>query len=156
MAPPAAFREIQGNVLHTCGIAADSTAWCWGDGNSGQMGDNQTFFSEVPVPVHGSFRATRIDVGQYHTCALAPGGAAWCWGSNDRGQLGIGTQADDSIPAPVSGGLAFQGLATGTQRHSCGLTTGGVVYCWGDNTFGQLGVGGGGFAATPTRVTGQP
>lgn len=156
MPPPATFLAIGTSLIHACGIsAADSTTWCWGDGNAGQMGDNQTYFSEVPVPVHGGFKAIAVDAGIFHTCAIAPGGAAWCWGLNDRGQLGAVGVAEDSVPVPVTGGHSFATIATGSQRHNCGLTTGGVLYCWGDNSFGQLGVAGG-FTATPVKVTGQP
>jgi len=38
----------------------------------------------------------------------------------------------------VSGGLHFARLTLGFS-HSCGLTAGGDAYCWGDNTFGQIG-----------------
>lgn len=154
-APPTAYLEITGNLSHSCAVAADSTAWCWGDGNSGQMGDNRRSFSKIPVPVHGGFRATVIAAGIYHTCALAPGGAAWCWGSNDRGQLGVTGIAEDSVPVAVSGGHLFATLSGGLERHDCGLTTGGVVYCWGENFYGELGVAGGGSSAVPVKVTGQ-
>ena len=155
MPPPAGFLAIGVSAIHSCGISsADSTTWCWGDGNAGQLGDNQTFFSEVPIPVHGSLKAIAVDAGIFHTCALAPGGAAWCWGLNDRGQIGAIGIAEDSVPVPVTGGHSFASLSTSSQRHNCGITTGGVLYCWGDNTVGQLGVSGG-FTATPVKVTGQ-
>ena len=46
----------------------------------------------------------------------------------------------------------------GTAAHSCGVTTGGVTYCWGVNNTGQLGIGSTGFQAVtvPVKLAGQP
>ena len=90
-----------------------------------------------------------LALGFEHSCALlitegssAGTNQAYCWGSNKQGQLGIGTS--DTIktePAKVSGDHAFKYLSAG-KYHSCGINTGGVIYCWGKNNDGQLGDGG--------------
>jgi alpha-tubulin suppressor-like RCC1 family protein len=53
----------------------------------------------------------------------------------------------------VSTGLAFTAVSAGV-RFSCGLTTGGAAYCWGENTHGQLGDGTGTNRTTPVAVLG--
>jgi alpha-tubulin suppressor-like RCC1 family protein len=67
---------------------------------------------------------------------LTASGAAWCWGSNQFGNLGLGTQDTEphSTPVHAASGLTFSVIAPGLRR-TCGLTTGGVVQCWGE---GQL------------------
>jgi alpha-tubulin suppressor-like RCC1 family protein len=40
-----------GNLIHACGLRSDGSAWCWGDNSSGQLGNNSTLASSVPVPV---------------------------------------------------------------------------------------------------------
>jgi alpha-tubulin suppressor-like RCC1 family protein len=65
---------------------------------------------------------------------------AYCWGSNAFGSIGDGTQTNRLVPTPVSFGLPFQQIATGGQV-TCGITTDGIPYCWGDNSAQQLGVG---------------
>ena len=81
--------------------------------------------------------------GAGHTCGLTGSGAAYCWGNGAFGQLGhTGYTGNDPHPIPgaVTGGLTFSGLASGSH-HTCGLTSAGAAYCWGDNSSGQLGYG---------------
>ena len=72
-------------------------------------------------------------------------GAGYCWGYNAYGQLGDGTTTDRLVPTPVAGGLTFAAVSAGTVvpffGHTCGVTTSGAVYCWGDNFAGELGDG---------------
>lgn len=54
----------------------------------------------------------------------------------------------------MAGNLVFTRLAMGS-RAACGLTQAGVVYCWGDNAFGELGDGTLTGRATPAPVAGD-
>jgi alpha-tubulin suppressor-like RCC1 family protein len=78
---------------------------------------------------------------------------AVCWGENGSGQLGNGVTATYSAtPVAVTGGLSWAELALG-RVHTCGITLGGALYCWGSNTNGQLGLGAaGGTYSSPQRV----
>jgi hypothetical protein len=83
-------------------------------------------------------------------------GTAKCWGENSSGQLGDATTVQRLTPTPVvyqflkrtrSGGFIATApitqvvqVTTG-RRHSCLLRANGVVQCWGENAFGQIGVG---------------
>ena len=93
--------------------------------------------------------------GISHACALTPDGQAWCWGLNQFGQVGIGrrTSGEGTVHAavPVATTLRFSTLAVGVL-HTCGLTTDGTAYCWGDNTDGRLGDGTRDNRLAPTAV----
>lgn len=79
--------------------------------------------------------------GRWHSCAVDAEGQAWCWGVNWNGELGRGT-ADGTYDTPqlVTGGLAWVDVEA-ANNHSCGLATDQRIYCWGSNSFGQLGIG---------------
>ena len=76
-----------------------------------------------------------------HTCGISKAGTAFCWGRNWAGQLGIGLPLhDQSVPTAVQTSETFSQLANGFA-FSCGLSTRGLVYCWGRNDYGELGNG---------------
>jgi len=86
---------------HTCGIAADSLAYCWGANGSGQLGDSSFTDRAAPVAVHGGIHFVWISAGGAHTCALSAGGVAYCWGDDGDGQLGDRKTTAQSIPVFV-------------------------------------------------------
>ncbi|HET7023602.1 MAG TPA: hypothetical protein VFI39_00175 [Gemmatimonadales bacterium] len=75
------FRSITLGSAHTCGIAVDGTAWCWGLNNQGQLGDSMIGGSStVPVQVAGAFQFSSLVAGFNYTCGQAIGAGWVCWG----------------------------------------------------------------------------
>lgn len=94
----------------------------------------------------------RQTYGGMTTCRMA-GGSAYCWGGNYRGEAGTGGSTAQLTPAAVTGGVPLVSLARGHRSlHTCGLTSAGTAYCWGDNTMGQLGTGTIAAAPSPAPV----
>ena len=147
------FRSIAAGS-HTCAIAADGAAWCWGSNNDGQLGDASTTNSATPRRVAGSLLFRAIATGSAHSCALTTDGRAFCWGDNASGQLGDGTLVDRPTPVQVSGDLTFRNLSPSGGNHTCGVTTSGAAYCWGDNSAGELGDNTTTNRSRPTAVAG--
>ena len=140
---------------HSCALTSAGAAWCWGPNQEGQLGDGSNLDASVPRRVTGSFVFANIFAGEAHTCALTAEGRAYCWGDNSSGQLGDGTFIDRSTPVPVAGNLSFRNLSPTGGDHTCGVTTGGVAYCWGDNSRGALGDNTQINRALPVVVAGQ-
>jgi alpha-tubulin suppressor-like RCC1 family protein len=141
-----AFRE------HTCGLAQNGSAYCWGSNDFGQLGDGTTTDTSTPTAVSGGLSFTSLSTHGEFACGLTANGQAYCWGHNDFGQLGDGTTTDSPVPVTVSGGLSFASVDAGAY-HACGLTSGGQAYCWGRNNDGQLGNGSNTDSPVPVPVT---
>jgi alpha-tubulin suppressor-like RCC1 family protein len=138
-----------------CGLT-DGTVYCWGSFGSNLPSDAQAALGPVTLSGTDVVGVASFTLGTNHACGILVDGSAVCYGGNSSGQLGDGTTTDrTSAPVLVGGGLHFTSLTAG-NLFTCGLATDGFAYCWGANSFGQLGVGAGtANRTTPTRVSGN-
>ena len=137
------FSELSASYLHTCGLAVDGTAHCWGNDGNGRLGDGSVLASKAsPSPVQPALTFTQVVGGSSHTCGLEPDGTAHCWGYDWNGQLGNGTTltADQPSPSPVQTTVKFSRLGAG-NFHTCGLALDATAHCWGQDYDGQQGNG---------------
>src|SRR5574341_606904 len=154
-----AASEVGGH--HSCGLMASGEISCWGSDAYGELGAGgpgpevctapdigQFRCSVVPLSVVGGLAFSSMSAGWEGHCGLTANGAANCWGTNRNGALGIGGDTAtlgtcvlgpcSRTPRAVTGGHTFTAIGVGA-RHACGLATTGAVYCWGENSTGQLG-----------------
>jgi len=155
-APPLPFVDaapLAAGQSHSCALDSGGTAYCWGRGASGQLGDGGNANRSIPGRVAGTVVFVSIVAGVDHTCGLSVLGAAYCWGRNDAGQLGDGTVVHRNVPTSVDSAPAFVSMAAG-DHHTCALTPLGAAYCWGQNDGGQLGDGTTTQRSVPVEVVG--
>lgn len=98
---------------------------------------------------------TNIAAGGNFTCAILENGELYCWGSNYNGELGVGDLSiTHSAPQRVTGDHLWKSVHAG-RFSACGITDQNDLYCWGDNSHGNLGNDHiGGKEARPALVSG--
>jgi alpha-tubulin suppressor-like RCC1 family protein len=148
------FQELSAGLFHSCGIATDGQAWCWG-WNRGQLGNGENHADDPegtapgyasPVLVDGALEFATISAGNAHSCGVTAAGQGWCWGEEiaQTGALGIGDAVGVSVPTPVDAPATFTRVRSARinslyNQYSCALDDGGAAWCWGANRNGQLG-----------------
>ncbi|MEP7344059.1 MAG: Ig-like domain-containing protein [Gemmatimonadaceae bacterium] len=147
------LKELTVGWQHACGLTKDGGAYCWGRDYTGQLGNSKKAAPVDPQPVAGGLKFKMVTVAGLHSCGLTERGVAYCWGSNVFGEIGNGDARghEQLEPSRVAGNLLFEELTAGFG-HTCGREKSGVMYCWGDNTSGQLGDGTVTLRRVPTLV----
>lgn len=119
---------------HSCAIRTDSSLYCWGRNDYGQLGDGGTTDQSSPEHI-GTATWTAVSGGYLYTCGIQTGSALYCWGENDMGQLGLGVVAEQHTPVRVGTATwsATVGRGGSTRMTSCAIKAAdSTLWCWGD------------------------
>ena len=157
---------VAAGETHSCAVLGPSLK-CWGKNHAGQLGQGDReargdgageMGGDLPpvalgagryVPAKAADGTSPLALGSGHTCVVLDDGKVKCWGDNSLGQLGLGdlrarvdrSELGDALPAVDLGrGRRVRSLAAGLY-HTCALLEDRDIKCWGDNRFGQLGLG---------------
>jgi len=134
--------------MHTVVLCADGTLAAWGANTSGQLGNNSTTGSPVPVAVDRSGvlagkTVISMAAGQNHNLGLCSDHTLVAWGYNGYGQLGNNGTTQSPVPVAVNTSGVLSGKTviamSGGREHSLALCSDGTLAAWGYNLFGQLG-----------------
>jgi alpha-tubulin suppressor-like RCC1 family protein len=138
------WKQVAAGYTESAGVKLDGTLWAWGGynllsflGNGGDEG------SVTPIQIGTDTDWEMVTVGGYgsHKLALKSDGSLWGWGECGNGQLGIGLCSYAMLsPVEVAPGTLWTYIAAG-DTFSLGTQKENDPYAWGDNGYGQLGVG---------------
>ena len=167
-----AVSQVSAGTEHACALLQAGDVWCWGADDQAQIlgpGDASTCplgpCRPTPARIGALPNVVQISAGGDQTCAVDADGGVWCWGSNAGAGLGHSPGTDPTCtvggasvpcnaqPAAVAG---LPGPATavtsGQSSFACALVSG-SVYCWGDDSYDELGpAGDGGPSPAPQLV----
>jgi autotransporter-associated beta strand protein len=153
--------DVSAGPGYSLALCSDGTVAAWGENSSGQLGNNSTTGSSVPVLVSQSGvlsgkTVVAISAGTSHSLALCSDGTVAAWGANGSGQLGNSNTTGTSVPVLVSqsgvlNGKTVVGLAAGSM-HSLVVASDGTIAAWGANADGRLGNNSMMDSSVPVRV----
>ncbi|TXD33829.1 hypothetical protein FRC96_15285 [Lujinxingia vulgaris] len=134
--------RLSAGGFHMCAtVGEDATLHCWGDNGFGQTGADGEQTAE-PTPVEGASNIVHIAAGDFHTCASTDADQVLCFSDNYARQLGVeGGESLEPVTHPFFSPTTYPvfELVAGST-HTCALSESAEVWCWGDNTFGQLAI----------------
>jgi alpha-tubulin suppressor-like RCC1 family protein len=146
--------QVSAGGNHSLAVRTNGTAWAWGSGANGRLGDNSVTAKSSPVLVVGGFTDwCQIAAGEAHSLAVRTNGTAWAWGSNANGRLGDGATANKSSPVSVVGGFT-DWCQVSAGFHSLAVRQNGTAWAWGVNGSGSLGDGTTVNKSSPVSVVG--
>ena len=149
--PEGLVTSLSAGYRHTCAVVS-GLVFCWGGNDYGQLGRGTTDTGLDPGRVEDlNGIAVSVSAGRYHTCAVLASGRAECWGQNWEGQVGDGDvdyatktivlKPTDVIDESGDALTNVRGVVAGDYAHSCAMTLGGAVLCWGSKIWCEVGDG---------------
>ena len=138
-------------------VVDKSNVWTWGFNYHGQLGDNSISNRLTPVSIYGNHNFCKIFADANFSLGLDNNGQSWTWGYNNYSMLGNGdaSQIDKSTPVAVCGNHTFCKISQGMQYgNTHAIDNNNIVWGWGRNDSGALGIGDGTRVnrITPVRV----
>jgi alpha-tubulin suppressor-like RCC1 family protein len=141
--------DIEAGSFHACALLQSGAVYCWGRNDKGQLGVGLTTSPIATPTLISGHTYQMISLGSLHSCGIegTPSNRVAnyvdCWGDNTDAEFGNNTTSTSPQYTPLLAIFqAFYTLSAG-NLYTCGITaaSGGSLYCWGLDSFGQLGNG---------------
>ncbi|NWV30073.1 HERC4 ligase, partial [Origma solitaria] len=136
-------RDVGCGLRHTVFVLDDGAVYTCGCNDLGQLGHEKARKRPEHVGALDAQNIVAVSCGEAHTLALNDKGQVYAWGLATDGQLGLpGTEECIRVPRNIKSLSEIQivQVACG-YYHSLALSKGSEVFSWGQNKYGQLGLG---------------
>jgi hypothetical protein len=166
--PLANVTQLVGGLPSTgnnfCAVTSGGSAWCWGIGSNGQLGNGGAANSNYATQVMSNASTPFTNVGEVRmsyeaTCARRMDGSVWCWGTNNYSEFGAATPSTSYYPVQVmlgadggGGPLTATRLGAGRSQTFCAIQSDTSLLCWGYNMYGQAGAPASSYGVPPTQI----
>uniref|UniRef100_A0AAX7U6B6 HECT domain-containing protein n=1 Tax=Astatotilapia calliptera TaxID=8154 RepID=A0AAX7U6B6_ASTCA len=128
---------------HTAFLLEDGTVYTCGCNDLGQLGHEKARKKPEQVVALDAQIIVAVSCGEAHTLALNDKGQVFSWGLGSDGQLGL-NNFEECVRVPRNiktlSDVQIAQVACG-YWHSHALSKGGHIFSWGQNRYGQLGLG---------------
>jgi len=147
--------QISGGGGSFCAVRDDQTAICWGRNDAAQLGAGHTMNMGNSGSSNGLHLGQSLEIGPVqhitmgikNACAVKASGAVVCWGScttgiacgPNQGLLGD-SPGELAELVPLELGKGVVSIAVG-EFHAVAIRQDGSAVAWGENSYGQLGMG---------------
>uniref|UniRef100_A0A4W4FWY4 HECT domain-containing protein n=1 Tax=Electrophorus electricus TaxID=8005 RepID=A0A4W4FWY4_ELEEL len=148
--------QISAGGDHSFALSLSGAVFGWGRNSAGQLGLNDELDRAVPCHIKflRSQKVVYISCGDEHTAALTKDGGLFTFGNGSRGQLGHDSTKNEPLPRRVLElmGTEVSQITCGSHHTLAFVPSTGLVYAFGCNDHGQLGLGSRGNAKIPLPV----
>ncbi|GBG28805.1 X-linked retinitis pigmentosa GTPase regulator [Hondaea fermentalgiana] len=142
---PQSVKHVSAGNGHTCATLVDGTGVCWGLNDVNQLGDSVSAMAVNPMAqpiITAGAQIEKIEAFDGNSCILAQDGTVSCFGKPE----GLGTCATTNKLAPgdaITFASAMTSIADIARSRNglCAKDGNELIQCFGDNTYGQLGIG---------------
>uniref|UniRef100_A0A8C7B7F9 HECT and RLD domain containing E3 ubiquitin protein ligase 4 n=1 Tax=Neovison vison TaxID=452646 RepID=A0A8C7B7F9_NEOVI len=136
-------RDVGCGLRHTVFVLDDGTVYTCGCNDLGQLGHEKSRKKPEQVVALDAQNIVAVSCGEAHTLALNDKGQVYAWGLDSDGQLGLlGSEECIRVPRNIKSLSDIQVVQVACgYYHSLALSKASEVFSWGQNKYGQLGLG---------------
>jgi alpha-tubulin suppressor-like RCC1 family protein len=150
--------SVTATPYNGCALSTSGGMKCWGADHRGQLGNGSGVASSTAIQVTGLTTGVKAMAGsEEFTCALMNSGEVKCWGETFLDVNNDGIDDSGSTPTTVTGiPQDIEAISAGGGKYACVVSATSGVWCWGQNTSGQLADGSNVDRLIPVQATSLP